>query len=432
MDALPLKYRPQLFSELVGQAIPAAYLATTVKRQQPRNVILEGAWGSGKSSAGRIYARALNCKEITSEGEPCNECSHCVLFMQERMPDYHEFDLSSKGRVEDVRQLVEIAKTPPTMGKYRVILGDEAHNCSKNAWDALLKLTEEPPPHLVFIFATTEGHKVRSAIRSRCRTLKITIIETSVLAQHVAGIAARENIPIEMDAVTLIAEIAKGHARDALTYLEQAWTSGATTKQEIIKVLGLEQALKTVVLAEQVIAGKLGEVLTTFAEWLDTPAVKRGLLAEYFVYLALTDSGLTVPVPHPALELVGPARHVQLLELAGRVASNKKVPRTQFLQRLAAEITRQPVLTDQATALAAHAMVMEFLEVALTDAQINKPNLVQKTRRVLNPEALKLSTPTTVGNPIIQPSPMINGPLQFKSEPTTSISNDYSQFEDSF
>lgn len=379
-QSLPLKYRPQVFGDLVGQPIVATYLSKLIRQGEARNLILAGSHGSGKTSAGRIYARALNCTQITPTGDPCNSCDNCRMFMREQMLDYYESDLSSKGKVEDVRQMLELAKAPPQFGKYRVILGDEAHNATKNAWDAMLKLIEEPPPYLVWIFCTTEGAKIRPAIRSRCQSLTIHTIDKMTLTQHLLGITQKENIVLDPLAIELVASLAKGHARDALTMLEQIATMGAQTMEDVTRVLGLDHALKVVTIAQNLIMGKTEDALQLLLDWPETPLFKRGLLADYFVFLSLTATGHAAPAPHPALGVVENARHRAVSDQAELIGKTKQTPGPVLMQKLAGVIQAQPVVSDQATILACHIAMLEYFETVSVGADPKQAYLQQPQR----------------------------------------------------
>ena len=215
-NSLPIKYRPLTYEDIVGQDIFVRFLRALSKKQIGRNLILYGPWGSGKTSSFRIYAKSLNCLALTPEGNPCYSCEAC-----RDSSSILELDAASASGKDDVRDLLEIAKTPPLLGRYRIIIADECQQFSKAAWDALLKTIEEPRPFQVFLFSTTELNKVRDAIKSRCQCLEVKLLSHEVAKTHLKLICALENLTFEETALEIIAFMSKGHPRDLLKNLEQ-------------------------------------------------------------------------------------------------------------------------------------------------------------------------------------------------------------------
>lgn len=176
---------------------------------------------SHNTTTARIYARALMCEHPTEDGEPCNQCDSCMKSLQGIHPDIMEIDASSKGGKEDIINLVEVAKTPPLFSKHRVIIDDEVQAHSRQAWDALLKLIEEPPPFLTFIFCTTEKDKVRPAILSRCAVRDVNLLDRQKAMEHLKHICDLEGFRYEEQALKAIVQVSQGHPRDLLKNLEQ-------------------------------------------------------------------------------------------------------------------------------------------------------------------------------------------------------------------
>lgn len=176
---------------------------------------------SHNTTTARIYARALMCEHPTEDGEPCNQCESCLKSLQGIHPDIMEIDASSKGGKEDIINLVEVAKTPPLFSKHRVIIDDEVQAHSRQAWDALLKLIEEPPPFLTFIFCTTEKDKVRPAILSRCAVRDVNLLDRQKAMEHLKHICDLEGFRYEEQALKAIVQVSQGHPRDLLKNLEQ-------------------------------------------------------------------------------------------------------------------------------------------------------------------------------------------------------------------
>lgn len=286
MSNLALKYRPLRFEDLVGQEVPAKLLSTLIKRgQQSRNIILSGSFGSGKTSSGRIYGRALNCIQPTEKGSPCNECEQCTAHLEGRHPDYSEYDAASNSKVEQIRDFISIAYSPPMLGRKRILLCDEVHALSPKAWDSLLKVVEEPPEYLTFIFATTELNKVRPAIVSRCQSLQVHTLDHRTSVKHLEHICSLENIEYEKDALELISFISKGHARDLLSNLEQVTIIADTVDKETVsKAFGLANLTLPVKFFKHLIKGETDQLQTLINDW---PLSPQSIYATNLQYLLL-------------------------------------------------------------------------------------------------------------------------------------------------
>lgn len=296
--SLPLKYRPQTFETLVGQETIARYLSALIKRGQlGRNLILSGEYGSGKSSSCRIYARALNCLNPTPTGSPCNTCEHCELFFQDQFPDYLEIDGASRGRIEAIKELVDIARTPPMYGRKRVINIDEAQGVSRQGFDALLKLIEEPPPYLVFIFTTTELNKIREAIRSRCQKLEVKLLDHGTAVAHLEHVCQAETLTYERPALELLAFLSHGHPRDLLTNLEQTTYLGDITLDNVKALFNLGFVKHLHGFYHALFNERHTEAVSELRAWGDTPQAMLDLMREYALYLQYTfvfNSALTL------------------------------------------------------------------------------------------------------------------------------------------
>ncbi len=235
------RYRPQRFSEVVGQEEITRTLKNAVMTGDVAHAYLfSGERGIGKTSIARILARAVNC--LSSEGgEPCNTCANCKTIIDNRSLDIMEIDGASNRGIDHIRRLRDEVAFAPTDLKTKVYIIDEVHMLTNEAFNALLKTIEEPPPHVVFIFATTEPHKVPRTIISRCQAFDFRKIPQERIARHVSEIAKAEEIAIADDALSLIAKKANGGMRDAIVMLEQAtsYASGEITAELLLDMLGL-------------------------------------------------------------------------------------------------------------------------------------------------------------------------------------------------
>jgi DNA polymerase-3 subunit gamma/tau len=216
------KWRPLTFASVVGQEHITNTLKNAVLNNRLHHAFLFcGPRGVGKTTTARILARAVNCTELTSEGEPCNECENCKGVIEGHSFDVIEIDGASNTGVDDVRQLRENAKYPPTLGKYKMYIIDEIHMLSTNAFNALLKILEEPPSHLLFVFATTETSKVLPTIISRCQRYDFRRMELNSIIKQLKTIANKENITIDNQSLLEIAKKADGSMRDSQSIFDQ-------------------------------------------------------------------------------------------------------------------------------------------------------------------------------------------------------------------
>ena len=232
---LARKYRPQRFSELIGQEAMVQTLGNAIKRDRIAHAFLmTGVRGVGKTSTARLIAKALNC-ESGPTIDPCGVCEPCVAIAEGRHIDVVEMDAASNTGVDDVREIIEAVRYASVSARYKVYIIDEVHMLSKSAFNALLKTLEEPPEHVKFLFATTEINKVPVTVLSRCQRFDLRRIPADVLTTHFAGIAAAEAVTVEPEALALIARAAEGSVRDGLSILDQAIAHAGSEEPETQK-----------------------------------------------------------------------------------------------------------------------------------------------------------------------------------------------------
>src|SRR5438046_994480 len=243
---LARKYRPQTFAEVIGQEAMVRTLSNAIAEGRiAQAFILTGVRGVGKTTTARIIARALNCIGADGTGaptiSPCGECVHCRSIAEDRHIDVIEMDAASRTGVDDIRDLTEGVRYRPVSARYKVYIIDEVHMLSKNAFNALLKTLEEPPPDVKFVFATTEVHKVPVTVLSRCQRFSLRRVSVEQLIAHYRQIAAAETVEIAPAALGLIARAADGSVRDGLSLLDQAiaLSAGRIEEAAVRDMLGI-------------------------------------------------------------------------------------------------------------------------------------------------------------------------------------------------
>jgi DNA polymerase-3 subunit gamma/tau len=236
------KYRPQIFSTVVGQSHITTTLKNAIKNNQLAHAFLFcGPRGVGKTTCARILAKTINCENRTPEGEACNVCNSCISFDNGTSLNIHELDAASNNSVDDIRALVDQVRFAPQAGKYKVYIVDEVHMLSASAFNAFLKTLEEPPPFAIFILATTEKHKILPTILSRCQIFDFKRITNQDTVDHLKEICDKENITADTAALHIIAQKSEGCLRDSLSILDKivSFTNGELTYANTLEHLNI-------------------------------------------------------------------------------------------------------------------------------------------------------------------------------------------------
>jgi DNA polymerase-3 subunit gamma/tau len=263
------KYRPQLFSTVVGQSHITTTLKNAIRNKQLAHAFLFcGPRGVGKTTCARILAKAINCENPAADGEACNVCHSCVSFNEGSSLNIHELDAASNNSVDDIRNLVDQVRFAPQPGKYKVYIIDEVHMLSSSAFNAFLKTLEEPPPYAIFILATTEKHKILPTILSRCQVFDFKRITNQDIMDHLLEICDKENIPSEKSALEIIAQKSEGCMRDALSLMDKmvSFSDGKLTYTDTLENLNILDAGYYFKLLEAIRNQQLAESLLIYDE----------------------------------------------------------------------------------------------------------------------------------------------------------------------
>jgi DNA polymerase-3 subunit gamma/tau len=278
---LARKYRPTDFTGLIGQEALVRTLSSAFATGRIAHAfMLTGVRGVGKTTTARIIARALNCIGPDGKGtaptiQPCGVCEPCTSISESRNVDVQEMDAASRTGIDDIREIIEGVRYAPVAARYKVYIIDEVHMLSKQAFNGLLKTLEEPPPHVKFVFATTEIRKVPVTVLSRCQRFDLRRIDSAELAAYLATLAEKENVKIEEGALALIARAAEGSARDSLSLLDQAIAHGEgemITADTVRLMLGLADRGRVLDIFEKLMGGNLAEALTDLGGLYDAGA----------------------------------------------------------------------------------------------------------------------------------------------------------------
>ena len=416
-QALYRKYRPKTFDDVVGQE----HITETLKKQVETGrlshaYLFIGTRGTGKTTCAKILAKAVNCEHPVN-GNPCNQCAACRGIDDGSILDVVEIDAASNNRVEDVRALRDEAVFSPANVNKRVYIIDEVHMLSNSAFNALLKILEEPPAHLMFILATTELHKVPATILSRCQRHSFKRIPVDTIAARLNYVAQQERLDLQPDAAALLARMADGGMRDALTLLDQCSGSDVITTEAVISAMGLAGNLRTARLLQSIADGDTAKTLEQFRSLWQDGKDPAALLDE--LSMLQRDLLMQAVAPRGGRELLSGGYDSETLRsLSGAFTSAQLLANLQSIQdaltamaaqsnpRIAAELCLirlcRPELCDDVPTLCAR---VDKLEQAVRSGDIPAPTAAAPAKPAPAPQLEPVPKPSPVQKAQPKPEP---------------------------
>jgi DNA polymerase III subunit gamma/tau len=401
--ALYRRYRPQTFEAVLGQEHVTETLQASIREGRIGHAYLfSGTRGTGKTSTARILAKALNC-ETGPTPNPCNQCTTCVSITEGNSLDVIEIDAASHGGVDDVRELRENAVLAPAIARTKIYIVDEAHMVSTAGWNAFLKTVEEPPQHVIFVFATTEPHKVLATIMSRCQRFDFRRISTSTIADHLAKVCAEEGIGADAGALQLIARAAEGGVRDALSTLDQLAASGAVTMKDAVRLLGASTGDLLFEFADALAASDTASAVRMIARLVDEGHDLRVFARQVVEHMRALLLSKQVEDPGELIDATDETR-AHLAQQAERFPSAK------LLHALRAFVDAMSEMRQQA----APRLSVELATVRVTmpeadDSAASAISRIERLERILEVRPAGQSAPETTA--VEPPKPAANKPV---------------------
>ncbi|MFO0389619.1 MAG: DNA polymerase III subunit gamma/tau [Alphaproteobacteria bacterium] len=350
---LARKYRPANFADLIGQEVLVRTLSNAIATGRIAHAfLLTGIRGIGKTTTARIIARGLNCIGKDGTGgatiSPCGVCSNCLAIAEDRHVDVLEMDAASHTGVDDIRDLIDGVKYLPSSARYKIYIIDEVHMLSNNAFNALLKTLEEPPPHVKFIFATTESRKIPVTILSRCQRFDLKRVDVDTLTKHLSNIVAKESGQAEEDALKLISVAAEGSVRDALSMLDQAMARGElVTSASVRQMIGSADNTAIFRLLESLLSGDIAGTLDQLREYYGAGADPMTLVQDC---LSATHLITRVKISPAVLSDITLSPHDR--EAAAKLAEKLSMPAvTRLWQMLLKGVTEVRIAPSQIAAV---------------------------------------------------------------------------------
>tara|TARA_B100000963_G_C22626135_1_gene672484 strand:+ start:76 stop:1713 length:1638 start_codon:yes stop_codon:yes gene_type:complete len=384
---LALKYRPQTFSDLIGQDVIAETIRNSIKINKiPNAYLFTGIRGVGKTTTARIVAKSLNC--LNGIDNLCNSdlCENCEAIVNSNHIDVLEMDAASKTGVDDVRDLIEFSRYGPTSSKYKIFIIDEVHMLSKQAFNALLKTLEEPPNYLKFIFATTEIKKIPVTVVSRCQRFDLMRVKSSELFEYIKKIKDEENGKVSDDAIKLIVKISEGSVRDALSLLDRGLLSLENGKElnlnKAQEIFGYFDKSQLIDLFELILKGEEKKVIEIYRKIYDQGIEPKVFINDFLelVYYFKNINSITIESTNFSLN---DEEFLKIKKISQNVDSQVLLLFWQFTIKIISEID---IVSNQNLSIEMFLMRLMYLNSQnITDEDL-KENVLKKTVEKMNYE----------------------------------------------
>lgn len=390
-QVLSRKWRPKNFNEVIGQEHVTTSLLNSLKRGRTGHAYLfTGTRGVGKTSVARIFAKSLRCENLGEDGRPCDKCPSCLDFTNAQSLDVIEIDGASNNSVDNIRELINNVQFLPSTGKFRVYIIDEVHMLSTSAFNALLKTLEEPPEHVIFIFATTEPQKILDTVLSRCQRFDFRSPGVETLSAHIKRIAENEGITFENESiVSKISFFGNGSVRDSLSILDQLLTFSENNnidENTLFLGLGLAKQSSLYELANKILEGDINGMSSLYrtlqTENISSEKIYHGLIDTFYEIINSLMGGES-EYPH-SLEGYGPQELMWIYETLARDLewAQKTFDLGKTLEVILHKITvRRTAVTDQP--------VIQKKKVKSVEPKVTKP----KAAEVKKPEPKPIPKP---------------------------------------
>ncbi len=440
-QVLARRYRPQKFADVVSQAPIVSTLKNAIQMGRTAHAYLFcGCRGTGKTTLARLFAKVLNCYSLSDEAEPCNSCPSCRDIALGHAIDVLEIDGASHRGIEDVRQINETIGFTPVGGKYKIYLIDEVHMLTKEAFNALLKTLEEPPPHVKFFFCTTEPHKIPATILSRCQRFNLQRIPLEKIAHHLAHICQAAGVAVDPDALTLVAQRADGSMRDALSLFDQiiAFEKGTITVHTVTEILGLPSKETCFALDEAILHNDIAALFRISAELFAAGQNLSYFLEEltaHFRALLLVKCGHSTQNSDKKYEDAARAyRPEQLIQILEMLTDGQQTLKSASSERTALEMLLLKILrTQQQLSLETLVQRLISMEKRLSFSEdpvpkatdlpcpkISKPEPKSSPKPAPKFEPKIEKTPSTPAKQLLAPPPVEQEAPRFVGDPNTS------------